>query len=61
MTTISKVITLRSGKIQRNLKRLTRWGGFEFGFNGQLRNKKYSGYKMYMPNGDMVVHLWYLN
>ena len=56
-----KVITLKAGRTQKALKRLGKWAGFQYSFSGHLRNRKYTGYKMQMPNGDVVIHLWLLH
>lgn len=55
---VDRVITLKAGKTQKNLTRLTKWAGFIYDFGGNMHNHAYTGYKLTMRNGDMVIHLF---
>lgn len=55
---ITKKLTFKAGRTQKNLRRLTKWAGFVYDFSGNMHNSRYGGYKMNMPNGDMIIHLF---
>lgn len=53
-----RVLTLKSGKTQRNLERLRKWCGFTHDFAGAFTSPTNTGYKTLNRKGDMVFHIW---